>query len=244
MGFIRRNLLTPIVEVDSMEAVNQDLFGACEQLQGDREHYRKGRTTNELFEADRLALRELPRAVFKAVSYQQMRTDRYGGITLGKHHYSGDPNRSLTGVVIQVGAHHIAILDATTHEVIASHARQYGQEPTDSVDVVSQLRVLAFKSRGWRNSSIRSELPTDLVGALDKMETTPRRHALAKLAESMEMSGVDATLQAVSEVQTHGRDMDFTAVGALAARIRGYGLDPTPLPGPDLTIYDTLKEVA
>lgn len=33
VGFIRRNLLTPIVEVANMEAVNQDLFGACEQLQ-------------------------------------------------------------------------------------------------------------------------------------------------------------------------------------------------------------------
>lgn len=250
VGFIRRNLFTPIVEIASMEAVNQDLFGACERLQGDREHYRKGRTTTELFQADKQALRELPRTVFKALSYRPMRTDRYGGVSLGKHHYSGDPNRSLADVLLEVGAHHLRILDEATHEVIASHRRQYGEETTSSVDVISQLKVLAFKSRGWRNSNVRGQLPVNLVEALDQMEITPRRHALAQLADSIEMSGVDATFQAVSEVQAvsearaPSRDMDFTAVGALAARIRGYGLDPTPLPGPDLTVYDTLKGVA
>ena len=261
VGFIRRNLFTPLVEVSSMETANQTLLGECEELQWGREHYRKGRTTSELFKTDSNGLRELPRAVFNAVSYQQMRTDRYGGISLGRHHYSGDPSKSLADVVVEVGAHRVQILDATTYELIASHTRQYGQEPTKSVDVVCQLQVLAHKSRGWRNSNIRKELPKNLVEALDQMETSPRRRALATLAQSIEMSGLDATLQAVNEVQTisaararnqaqgrpgkeGGNSMDFTSVGALAARIKGYGLSPTPLPGPDLTIYDTLTGVA
>lgn len=244
VGFIRRNLFTPMIEITSMEAFNQDLLVACVRLHADREHYRKGRGITQLFEADRAALRELPRVAFKAVSYQQVRTDRYGGVTVGKHHYSGDPDKSLTGVVLQLGAHRIELLDEVTHEVIASHPRQFGKEPTNSVDVISQLSVLAYKSRGWRNSAIRKELPRPLVEALDGMETTPRKRALAHLVESMTASGVDATLEAVGEVQAHSKDVDFTTLGALAARIRGYGLDTAPLPGPDLTVYDMLTGVA
>lgn len=248
VGFIRRNLLTPIVEITTLEDANPCLLQDCEALQGNRVHYRKGRTTTELFRTDKKALRELPRVAFKAVSYQQARTDRYGGISLGQHHYSADPSRSLTGVVLEIGAHRIGILDETTHDVIACHPRQFGEEATNSVDVIAQLRVLAYKSRGWRNSNIRKELPQNLVQALDQMETTPRKRALVNLVESMTTSGIEATLQAVSEVQARstgtGKDTDFTAVGALAARIQGFGLDPTPLPGPDLTVYDMLTGAA
>ena len=80
VGFIRRNLLTPIVEITTLEDANPSLLQDCEALQGNRVHYRKGRTTTELFRTDKEALRELPRAAFKAVSYQQARTDRYGGV--------------------------------------------------------------------------------------------------------------------------------------------------------------------
>ncbi len=33
---------------------------------------------------------------------------------------------------------------------------------------------------------------------------------------------------------------DFCAAAALASRISGYGLDPDPLPGPNLVVYDQL----
>lgn len=244
VGFLRRNVLTPMIEVPDIARANEVLLAACEALHVGRVHYKHDRTTADLFEADRACLRELPRVVFEAVTYKVMRTDRYGAITVGKHHYSGDPGKSLADVVVRMGAHHVGILEGATHEVLALHARQWGDKPTSSIDVASQLRVLTIKGRGWTNSAIRGQLPEDLVGALDAMESTPRRHAIADLVESMETSGVEATLEAVARVQDRGRAVDFTAVGALAARISGYGLDPTPLPGPDLAIYDALRGAA
>lgn len=244
VGFLRRNLLTPMIQAQPMVNVNASLLTDCEDLQFERVHYKKDRSLKELFEEDRQALRALPSIRFEPVTYQGMRTDRYGGISLGKHHYSGDPSRGISDVVVQVGAHQVKVLDTTTHEVLAAHVRQWSATPTSSVDIVSQLRVLTIKGRGWRNTAIRDQLPADLVTALDQMDATPRRHALAQLADSMHASGVQATLQAVEEVAARGRMVDFTAVAAFAARINGYGLDPDPLPGPDLGIYDQLKAVA
>jgi hypothetical protein len=244
VGFLRRNLLTPMIQAWPMDKVNEGLLTVCEELQFDRVHYKKDRLIKELFEVDRQSLRELPSIRFEAVTYQVMSTDRYGGITIGKHHYSGDPTRPTMQVLAKISAHHVSVLDATTHEVLASHRRAWSTSPTSHVDVVSQLRVLTIKGRGWRNTAIRSQLPESLVNALDALDPTPRRHALAQLADSMQASGVQATLQAVDEVRARGRMVDFTAVAAFAARINGYGLDPEPLPGPDLGVYDQLRMVA
>lgn len=246
VGYLRRNLLTPLLEIAGMETANEELLGACEGLQFSRVHYKHDQTIRDLFEGDQAALRPLPRAAFQAVSYQVMRTDRYGAITIGKHHYSGDPSKSLVDVVVCSSAHRVELLDGATHEVLASHARLWGDKPSSSIDVVSQLRVLTIKGRGWTNTVIRSKLPENLVGALDQMGVTPRRHAIKDLADSIEENGLEATLEAVTQVQGRkGKEcLDFTAVGALAARINGYGLDPTPLPGPDLGVYDMLKAVS
>lgn len=243
VGFLRRNLLTPMIHASDLEKKNSGLLEECETLQFDRVHYRKDRRIQDLFDEDRAALRVLPSIRFEAVTYQVIRTDRYGAITVGKHHYSADPQRYSTDVVAKIGAHRLDVLTGDTHEVLACHQRLWSSQPASSIDVISQLRILTVKGRGWRNTAIRTQLPDNLVAVLDGLDHTPRRHALAQLADSMQASGVQATLDALSEIVGRDRPVDFTAVAAFAARINGYGLDPDPLPGPDLGVYDQLREV-
>lgn len=244
VGYLRRNLFTPEIEITTMAHANQALFEQCENLQFDTVHYKLQRPIRELLVRDRQSLRPLPRAKFNAVTYQQMRTDRYGGIRLEGHHYSGDPHRALADVVVARTAHQVILTHPVNGQVIATHQRLWEQDPYSSTDLSSQIKVLSFKGRGWKNTAVRSQLPDRLVAYLDALPQANRRQALSLLAQCVTDYGPEATFQAVTQLPENPYHMDLAALTALAARIKGYGIDQQPLAGPDLSIYDQLGQAS
>lgn len=77
----------------------------------------------------------------------------------------GNPNASRE-VAVAMGAFDVTVV-GPGGEVVAEYARELGDAPTDSADPVFQLRMLAVRPGGWRDSVVRRSLPDELVALLD-----------------------------------------------------------------------------
>jgi len=238
VAFHRKNLFVPVPAFERMEEYNAQLLERCLELEC-REHYRKKAPIHELLKEDVSALLPLPAKPFDAVRYEYLKADGWGYVTLdGCHVYSTSPSFSAKEVACAVRAHTVDILDMHGC-LIASHRREFGKGRTESIDAASTARQLAKKPGGWRNSLLRASMPEAAVARMDALGKDGLREALGLLAESMERSGADSTLDALDVLASERGDFpDFFRVCVLAARLAEVGLDAAPDPGPGLGAYD------
>ncbi len=89
VGYHRRNLLVPIPRVQNLNEFNQHLLEQCDQ-DGDRDHYRMGKTIQQLHVEDKKALLSLPAVRLDSSKYMEVRTKR-----LRKIHPEQRPPRIL-----------------------------------------------------------------------------------------------------------------------------------------------------
>ena len=218
VGALRRSLFVPVPRFDRIELYNKRLLDEC-MRHSDKEHYRKGEGQLALFEEDCFALRPLPKAPFAAVSYSTHKADKYGNVTLdGCHRYSTDPAYGQCELIVGEGAFKVDIYDAGG-ALIATHPREYGKKPTESIDPVSQLALLCRKPGGWTDSRVRSALPDDLREWMDSQEPPARAKTLRLLRDVCEENGWSSTVKAMARVVEAGGSIDRATVGILAGGI-------------------------
>ena len=230
--------MVPAPTFKDIAAYNEELLLRC-SFQLSESHYAKGCRQGELFSKDADALSELPAKEFNAVRYEYLKANGYGHVTVDVHHlYSASPDMARRELAVAVGAHTITIID-TTGEIIATHRRVFGKKRTESVDPITQIRLLARRPGGWKNTRLRAEMPPSIVEHLDTLEKDALRRDLVTLYESCERSGYEATMRALGILsEEHERFPDFFSVSVLAARIFDLGLDIEPVSGADLSCYD------
>ena len=188
VGATRRDLFVPLPRFENIHAYNKHLLDRC-MARSKKEHYAKGEMELQLFVEDSFALLPLPETDFDVVSYETMKTDKYGRVCLeGCHRYSSDPSLGLSSVVVGKAAFEIRIYTLDGN-LIATHERAYGQAPTDSEDPLSQLGLLCVKPGGWQNSVVRRSLPEELVYAIDGMDRQERVSVLRTLRDIAGESG-------------------------------------------------------
>jgi len=238
VALLRTELMVPAPVFTDIVAFNEELLSRCSFQLAER-HYAKGKRQGDLFGQDVDALSTLPAKEFNAVRYEYLTADGYGHITLDTCHlYSASPDMARRELAVGIGAHSIDIFDAAG-EAIASHRRRFGKKRTESIDPVSQIRLLARRPGGWKNTRLRTEMPMVIVEHLDSLDKDALRRDLATLYESCERSGYDSTMRALEMLsEEHERFPDFFSVSVLAARIFDLGLDTEPLGGADLACYD------
>lgn len=167
VGALRRNLFVPVPQVWDVKAYNGRLLDACLGLSDGKPHYRRGIPESELFEADRAALSPLPAAPFACVTWITRKCDKQGSFKAGgEHRYSAGPANASREVAVAMGAFDVTVVGAGG-EVVAEYPREWGDAPTDSADPTLQLRLLAIRPGGWRDSVVRGSLPEELVSFLD-----------------------------------------------------------------------------
>lgn len=167
VGYVRRNFFVPIPSTASLAAWNTELLTLCD-LDNAREHYKKERPMSELFEADRLAMRPLPRQVFEACRYEHVKTNGYGKFILdGRHTYSSSPMLADREIVVRIGATFVEPLD-DGGEAISRHERAFGSERTDTSDWLTVIDQLIAKPGAWRNSPMRSHLFYEVWDYMDE----------------------------------------------------------------------------
>ena len=124
--------------------------------------------------------------------------------------------------------------------LVATHDRGYGKKPTESVNPVSQLALLARKPGGWPNSRVRSSMPDSLRGWMDAAEPADRGRVLRILRDVTEESGYSNALAALERMVEAGSGMDAATASVLASGMangRGVVTYDEPV---DMSAYDAV----
>ena len=195
VGTLRRNLFVPVPQVWDVKAYNERLLGTCLALSDGKPHYRRGASESELFGDDRAALSPLPAAPFACVTWLTRRCDKQGSFRAGgEHRYSAGPANASREVAVAMGAFDVTVVGAGG-EVVAEYPREWGDAPTDSADPTLQLRLLAIRPGGWRDSVVRGSLPEELVAFLDSESPADLGADLRALRDVSARRGWAATVE-------------------------------------------------
>lgn len=234
VGFIRRNAFTPPPRIDNIGSYNTRLLGECMNLA--KIHYAKGEPEDQLFVEDRIALQGLPDTPFNVVRYERRRADLQGKVTLcGKHKYPSAPDFAKQELICALYAATVEIY-TSDGMLIATHARQYGDAPTDTCNPASQLTLLIRKPGGWVNSKVRFALPDDLREHMDSLDKASLRDKLRLMRSVADEAGWDKTVEAMDlSLSKCGRiDSASVLLGA-----RAMASSPIVYDQPvDLSVYD------
>ena len=236
VGYLRRNLLVPIPEIEGIEQWNGELFGRAER-DFERPHYKKGRSIAELFAEERLHLGPLPAKPFNVERFERVNTDLYGKFCIdGCHWYSSSPESGDTKLTIGIKAHSVEVY-ATDGEVVCSHRRIYGGDRSDSSDYQTSLETLVKKTGAWPNSALRAGVDESTRTSLDAMDKPELRRVLAILAKSSAAYGYDVAIDSLEEALRLGA-IDSYSLQALSSRIAFDGLLGNLGSALDLGVYD------
>jgi len=237
---LRTALFVPAPVIDDIEKYNKELLGRC-AYQEDKAHYAKKVRQGELFDRDSSALTALPQKPFSAVRYETLTADGWGHVTVDETHvYSSVPEAARSEVIVAIGAHRVSVT-TKSGEVLATHRRAFGKGRTETIDALSQLRLLVRRPGGFKNSRIREDMPAPVVQYLDALDAEGLRRDLRLLFDACERSGLGPVLDAMDVLAAeHDSFPDFFQVSVLAARLAEMGLDGCIEGGADLGVYDKL----
>jgi transposase len=157
VGYAKRNFLTPVPEVDSLQELNDHLLAQC--MIHD-EHLASGHvlTVQERFEQERHQLLDLPRSPYTNELLLSGKVNSYSTVIADKNHYSVPSRYAGLTVRLSLGAEHVDIF--CDGRRIARHERVYGNnkwvlEPDHYLDLLQQ-RPGAFDSakpiKQWRSA--------------------------------------------------------------------------------------------
>ena len=120
VGRFRRRHMVPVPVVDSLEHLNVLLAEADADDDARRIGHRR-QTVGEAFEAERVALRPLPRDGFDPAQLLSCRVDSKARICVRQSHYSVPARLAGRTVTVKLGARQLTILDGA--QVVAEHPR-------------------------------------------------------------------------------------------------------------------------
>ncbi len=238
VGAIRRNLFVPVPQVWDVRAYNGRLLDECLARSEGKAHYRRDACESELFEDDRRALSPLPEAGFPCVRWVTRRCDKQGTFEAGgPHRYSAGPDNASREVAVAMGSFDVTVVGGGG-EVVAEYPRQWGAAPTDSADPTLQLRLLAMRPGGWRDSVVRSSLPAELVAFLDSEEAPDLGADLRALREATAREGWEAAVEGAVRCLAATGGIDGATLGLAAARAASGDERVRYDEGVDLSPYD------
>ncbi len=143
VGYVRRNFLVPLPEVQDFAELNAYLLDCCER--DARERQRFGRTVQELWVEEQARLRPLPAKWPAACVSVTAKVNRRQQVRLDGNWYSVPPE--YVGRLVTVHAYVFRVTIAYQDQIIASHVRSYGREE-EVLDPHHYLPVLLQEA--WR----------------------------------------------------------------------------------------------
>jgi len=248
VGYHRRNMLVPIPRFVSICDFNKELLTLCEH-DGQRDHYRKEVSHEELYAADKLALLKLPQENFDVCKFITVRTNGYGRFYLnnGLHEYSVSPKYKDCRILVKITAFEVIALDDSYREIV-SHERFYGDFKQQSMKWLPYLTQLSRCPGALKYTGIYQMLPKPLKQYLEKCSKSQKGKVLKVIASLTESGGFEKALVVVSSA------LDYAATDAdslinLHNRLNTkiIQLDPLRLSGnipqlkryiPNLHVYD------
>lgn len=177
VGTFRRNWFVPIPHIHDLEEFNRKLLECCVKDRK-RIHYEKGKTVEELLQADLNALLKLPNTPFEAYRLDTAVVNRYGQIIFDGFTYESIPAKPGERVRIKATWDKLEI--SLNGRIIAERERQYGLK-REQIDWLYHLKLLKSKPRALEYSMYRSFLPETIQDYLLKCDLTTRKERLSHL---------------------------------------------------------------
>lgn len=198
VAYLRKNMLVPIPEFNSIEDFNNQLLAMCD-ADHNRLHYKFNETINSRFNHELKYFNPLPVANFDTATYEQYHTDKCGRIILdGLYTYSVSPAFSEAELWVKKTSEIIEILDLNLKHII-SHKRLYGGYKQTSIEWLPYLSYISRKPRSLHNSGIYDMMPEKIQNFMDNCDTRKRGEVLRILCGLTEKYGFKSALNSVEE---------------------------------------------
>lgn len=244
VGMVRRNIFVPPMAAYRPFSLFNERVMLPESsiLNGSENHYSKGRTVDELFDEDILAMDAMNPRDFRIERMDVVHLSNTGSVKLdSKHEYVLGPgvsaNRMLAGRTAE--AVNFYSLDG---KLFKSFDRIYGDGPTVNYDLESILKGLKTKPNSWLNSPVRDAMEDNSFRRyMDKAETKERRHFLSMLSQNAEEFGFGISCVAMEDLFGKGILPSKEDLASLSRRLQTFpsagSYNPT---GVDLKQFDAL----
>ena len=166
VGYVRRNFLVPLPQVDSFAELNALLRQAC--LQDDqRQVYGQATTIGAAWRAEQPSLRPLPPHDFDCCVTVSATLTPYSQVVFETNRYSVPVDRAVPQLVVKAYPFRLDILHQ--EQLLASHARCYGREQ-DIFDPLHYLPLLEQRPGAFEHAKPlrrwRERWPTDYTRLL------------------------------------------------------------------------------
>lgn len=244
VGYVRRNFLVPLPQVESFDELNHHLRQACLTNDEGRPD-RSERSRRELWEAERPHLHPLPAHSFVCCHSRQVTLNGYGQVTFETNRYSVPGHLARKQMLLRAYPFHIEIV--ADNQVIASHPRTYARQQ-EILDPLHYLPLLEERPGAFEHALPLRRWREQWPPAYEELLVHLRRQSTS------ESQAVRGFVQVLSLHQSHSPELVEVAVStALAEGLTSPAgvrfcldrlLDPTPcLPPLDLSQRPELAAV-
>lgn len=158
VGYVRRNFLVPLPDVQDFAELNAYLVDCCER--DARQRQRFGRTVQELWQEELASLGSLPEKLPPACVSLLAKVNRRQQVRFGGNWYSVPPE--YVGRLVTVHAYVFRVTMAYQDRGIASHVRSYGREE-EVLDPHHYLPVLLKKPGAFARATPILKWPLPVV---------------------------------------------------------------------------------
>jgi len=245
VGYTRRNMLVPVPTITDFETYNEELLRLCDN-DHEREHYKHGELIRELWEDDKRHLLTLPEYGYEVFSYDSLKVDNYGFITVDGAKYGLSPE--MLNTIVQVKIFYDKIEAYHDRALLKTFRRSYikGSEECDWKDY---LPALVKKPGATEHTRFFNQMPKLWQEHLKSVAGKERKAALMLLSEIVQDGNEALCDEALELAWEHGRpDSDsIRQCYLLISKPESY---PQPLQlseaspllnyNPDLSVYDGL----
>ncbi len=154
VGYVRRNFLTPIPKVDSLEELNKQLLEKCFNHQA-RITSGQTHTIGFLAEKEQPTLQPIPKNVYSNCTLHPVIVDKYSTVKLKRNRYSVPSGYKGKDVVLEVGLSDVRIV--YKNELITTHKREYRRDRW-VINPWHYLEALQRKPGAFKSSRILTEI--------------------------------------------------------------------------------------
>ncbi|WP_170292175.1 IS21 family transposase [Heliobacterium mobile] len=151
VGFIRRNFMVPVPEVQSIEEFNQYLEQKCREYAAKTRVPYRNEIVNELWEEEKKHLLAIPKTPFDACRIVSVKVSSQALVQLDTNFYSVPCRYVGEVLLLKAYVDHVIVVDQDT--VVAEHSRCY-QKNRRRLQLEHYIDALMKKPRALKNAAV------------------------------------------------------------------------------------------
>jgi transposase len=247
IGWARRNLLVPVPQAESWDALNEELAARCRARRG-KAHSREAATVGEVRAQEQAHLLPLPRAPFACCQIAVATVNRYAMVSYDRNRYSAPAALVGRSVTLKAFVDRIEVVDGA--HIVAAHPRSYERD-REVLAVEHYVELLERKPGAVAHGRIFGHLeePYARLRTWCLAQTPPATREFVAVLRLWEDFGRATVTAALVQAQAVGV-YRVAAVRQLCLRARPENAAPAPLDAawvpvvamdaPDLRQFDQL----